>query len=171
VRPVGTEALRGLQAALMSAILPELQTQFAQDASQTMQMLLESLIGEWDAAVENLHADNQRLRDLLARASAVILAAESPGEQLESLAREVEDGLAAPGADSLLVSALSEENRSLRALLERVIVACEEMGGESGPLGPVRSEMYAHLRDVTGRGWSFWDVMSFRERMARLRAG
>ena len=155
----------------MSAILPELQTQFAQDATQTMQMLLESLIGEWDAAAENLQADDRRLRELLASARGAILSARSPGERLESLAREIEDGLAVPAAGSLLVSALSEENRSLRALLERVIVACEEMGGESGPLGPVRSETYAHLREIAGRGWSFWDVMSFRERMARFRAG
>ena len=160
-----------MQAALMSVIAPDLQTHFVQDTAQTMQMLLESLIGEWDAAAENLQADNRRMRDILARSTGDILSAKSPGERLISLAREIEDGLAVPGAGSLLVSTLSEENRNLMALLELVLVACEETDVASGPLGPVRSEMYAHLREVAGRGWSFWDVMSFRERMARFRAG
>ena len=34
----------------------------------------------------------------------------------------------------------------------------------------LRSDAYRHLREVAARGWSFWDVFSFRERMARLRA-
>jgi hypothetical protein len=34
----------------------------------------------------------------------------------------------------------------------------------------MRSDAYRHLREVAGRGWSFWDVSHFRERMARLRA-
>jgi hypothetical protein len=32
----------------------------------------------------------------------------------------------------------------------------------------LRSDAYRHLREVAARGWSFWDVFSFRERMARF---
>jgi hypothetical protein len=34
----------------------------------------------------------------------------------------------------------------------------------------VRREIYTHLRDVSLRGWSFWDVSSFRGRIAEARA-
>jgi hypothetical protein len=34
----------------------------------------------------------------------------------------------------------------------------------------VRTEAYRHLRQLAVRGWSFFDVSGFRERMARARA-
>jgi hypothetical protein len=47
------------------------------------------------------------------------------------------------------------------------------MMGERTYLGEAlmaaRSDAYRHLREVAARGWSFWDVFSFRERMARFR--
>ncbi len=47
------------------------------------------------------------------------------------------------------------------------------MMGERTYLGEAlmaaRSDAYRHLREVAARGWSFWDVFSLRERMARFR--
>ena len=47
------------------ASLPELTSPFAQDAAQTLQMLLESLAAEWDSAAEQLRGDNETLARLL----------------------------------------------------------------------------------------------------------
>jgi hypothetical protein len=65
MRPNGLESLRAVQAALAEVIAPELSSAFAQDAAQTVQMLLESLASEWDTAAEQLSLDNETLERLL----------------------------------------------------------------------------------------------------------
>ena len=173
VRPNALEAMRGIQGALMGVIAPELQSMFVQDTGQTVQMLLESLANEWDTAAETLHSDNRRLADLLSEAAAAIRSPKGPNGALVALAEDIEAGLSGPVEESLAVSKLRARSVELLALLERTLEACEDRVSLSGfePLVPVRQAIYQHLREVAGRGWSFWDVMSFRERMARLRAG
>jgi hypothetical protein len=152
---------------LTSDIAPELRSLFAQDALQTAQMLLEAICNEADVAAEDLARDNRTLGELLGRAAPAVNAADG------DLARETEAVLAEPEETSLSVGALSARNQRLRGLLERLLVICEDAeGGPAGAaLADVRAEAYRHLRDVAARGWSFWDVFSFRERMVRLRAG
>lgn len=173
MRPNALEAIRGVQGALMGVIAPELQSLFVQDTGQTVQMLLESLANEWDTAAETLHNDNRRLSGVLSAAAAALRSLKGPDDALSALAEDIGAGLSAEPDESLAISKLRARNVQLLAFLERTLEACEDGVGERGfePLAPVRQAIYNHLREVAGRGWSFWDVMSFRERMARLRAG
>lgn len=168
MRPDNVEIIRGLQGHLMTVVAPELRSQFAQDSLQTVQMLLELLANDLDTAAESLAKDNRTLRELLSQARQALSAV--PGG--DALAGEIDAALAEEDEGALAVSALSERNRRLRGALERLLVACEGSLGEPGwePLLPVRAAAYRHLREVAARGWSFWDVFSFRGMMARLRS-
>ena len=167
MRPSAAEVLRGLQGALASEIGPEVQSLFGQGALQTAHMLLEMLANEIDGATDSLAGDNQTLCGLLARAASAVSALDG------ALAQETAAALAEPTPPSLTLAALTARNQRLRSLLERLLVVCEDAAADA-PQGEtlmaVRSDAYRHLRQVAARGWSFWDVLSFRERMARLRA-
>ena len=167
MRPTSVEVLRGLQGVLASDIGREVQSLYGQDAVQTAQMLLEMLANELDGAADSLHHDNQALAGLLAGAAGAVRPLDT------ALAEETEAALAEPADGSLTLSALSARNGRLRGLLERLLVVCEDAAAGEGhaDLMAVRADAYRHLRDVAGRGWSFWDMLSFRERMTRFRAG
>ncbi len=157
----------------MEVIAPELQSAFAQDAARTAQMMLESLANDWDTAAENLHRDNRALRDLLSQTREAIGSLPESNDRLVALVKEIDGALAKPTGQSLAIYDLTAENERWRGLLERTLVDLENASLKAAflPLMPVRQAIYAHLREVAARGWSFWDVMSFRERMTRLRAG
>ena len=167
MRPTSVEVLRGLQGVLASDIGREVQSLFGQDALQTGQMLLEMLANELDGAADSLFRDNEALVELLGRGAAAVRPLDA------ALAEETQAGLAEQTDGSLKLSALSARNSRLRGLLERLLVVCEDAaaGGKHAALMAVRADAYRHLRDVATRGWSFWDMLSFRERMAQLRAG
>lgn len=168
MNPDALESLRGLQGALIADIGPEVASLFGQDTLRTAQMLVESVVNEMDGTADDLIRDNQALAEILARGATAVR--EIDGQ----LAQETAAALAEPADPSLRIGALSARNRRLRGLLERLLIAGEEnVGSEAGSeeLMAVRSDAYHHLRQVAARGWSFWDVLSFRERMARLRAG
>ncbi|TET96080.1 MAG: hypothetical protein E3J29_05890 [Dehalococcoidia bacterium] len=167
MRPNAVEALRGLQGTLMSDITPEVKSLFGQETLQLAQMLLEMLVSEGDGAADNLARDTQTLCELLGRAVGALRPVDS------ALAEEAAAASAEPTDPSLTVAALTTRNQRLRGLLERLLVLCEDVAESaqaSQDLMAVRSEAYRHLREVAARGWSFWDIFSFRERMARLRA-
>lgn len=167
MRPNPVEVLRGMQQALVAEIGAEVRSPFGQDALGMATALLESTIADLDGAVENLVRDNETIAALLERAA-------SPIEALDpTLAKDVIGGLAQAEDRSLRVTPLSARNRELRGLLERLLVLLEDERAADGlpdPLASLRADAYAHLREVAARGWSFWDLLSFRERMARLRA-
>ena len=167
MRPTSVEVLRGLQGVLASDIGREVQSLFGQDALQTGQMLLEMLANELDGAADCLFRDNEALVQLLARGAAAVRSLDA------GLAEDTQAALAEPTDGLLTISALSVRNRRLRTLVERLLVVCDDAsaGGEQAALTAVRADAYRHLRDVAARGWSFWDMLSFRERMAQLRAG
>ncbi len=172
MRPSAIESLRGVQAALATVILPELQTMFAQDSAQTLQMLIESIAGEWDTTAEDLRRDNLALQEMLDQAQRALSALPKGNESAASVVKEIDGALAAPADDSVALSALSARNARLRAALEALLVFLEDAAGAPGaePLMALRRSAYEHLREVALRGWSFWDMMSFRERMASARA-
>lgn len=172
MRPSDIEILRGLQGALMSVVTPELHSLFAQDTVQTAQMLLEMLANELDTAADSLARDNRTIAGLLAQAREAIRALPQGGGGLASLAEEIDGVLAEPDDGSLAVSALNARHRRLSSALERVLAACEDAVGQpqQEPLMAVRAAIYGHLREVAIRGWSFWDVFSFRGRMTQIRA-
>lgn len=166
MRPNAIEVLRGLQGALMADIGPEVQSLFGQDMLQTVQMLLESVTNELDGAADSLVRDNQALRALLTRGADAVRTLDG------GLAEEIADALDEPVDPSLTITALAAHNQRIRGLLERLLVICEDAVGtatENEALMAARSDAYRHLREVAARGWSFWDVFSFRERMARFR--
>jgi len=152
---------------LASDIGREVQSLFGQDALQTSQMVLEMLANELDGAAHSLVQDNAALAELLTRGAAAV-------EPLDAaLSADTRAALAEEGDGSLALSALSARNGQLRGLLERLLVVSEDAAGsgEDTTLMAVKSDAYRHLREVSARGWSFWDMFSFRERMARLRGG
>ena len=171
MRPTGLESVRAIQAAFAETIVPELTSAFAQDAAGTLQMLLESVAGEWDTAAEDLRADNEALCALLSASRGAIEAA-SRNETLSLIVTDIESRLREDQDGSLSLTNLTSRNDSLRATLERTLVAFEDLTGEPGyePLDSVRRDVYAHLRSVATRGWSFWDVSSFRGRMSVVRS-
>lgn len=170
MRPNGIESLSALRAALAEVLAPELQTPFAQDTASTLQMLLESLSAEWDTLADDLRRDNSSIVGLLRDARAAFGALDSNAESL-AIISIIDEALAAPEPGSLVVSALSARHDMLGGALEQVLMALEDRVGEPGFEGFVdlRHAVYEHLRDVAARGWSFWDVASFREYMNRYR--
>ena len=166
MRPNAVESLRTIQTALAEHLAPELTSVYALDMVQTLNMLLESLANEWDTAAEDLRRENETLRGLLSSAPGAagnVLAAE--------IVREVEDALRTAATGAVTISGLAAENQRLRAALERLLVGLEAEHSRLGePALSLRRDIYAHLRDVALRGWSVWDMMSFREKMAQIRA-
>jgi hypothetical protein len=171
MRPGSLESLRGLQMAIGESIMPQLTSAFGQDTATTLNMLVESLAAEWDGLAEELSEDNTRMRDLLTSAVSDLRQFADGNETITRLVNNIEepDG---DSAASLKVSALSAENDRLRGKLEALIVALEDVepDPEYASLKALRAAVYKHLRRGAGAGWSFWDVASFRERMATLKS-
>jgi hypothetical protein len=172
VRPTGLESIRAIQAAFAETLVPELTSAFAQDAAGTIQMLLESIAGEWDTATADLRIDNDTLRELLSLSRDAIETVASRNEILSPLVTEIESRLREEPDGSLTLTSLKARNDALRTTLERIVVAFEQLTGEAGyeAVETVRRKIFAHLREVATRGWSFWDVSSFRGRMMALRS-
>lgn len=161
MRPTGIESLNALRYGIAEVLTPELHSAFAQDTASVLQMLLESLSAEWDTAADNLRRDNGALRDLLERLR--------PFAGPEAQAA-IDGTLDEPEPDSVALSALAERNNSLRGALEMAMADVEDRAADGDrQLQEARSAVYQHLREVAGRGWSFWDVASFREYMMRYR--
>ena len=134
-------------------------------------MLLESLAAELDTASATLSRDNDDLHALLSHAAEALRSVPDRNETISRAVTEIEEQLRADAPTALVLSDLASRNDSLRAALEHVLVAVEDLTGRPGyqMVDEVRSKMYKHLREVAVRGWSFWDVSSFREKMAAVR--
>jgi hypothetical protein len=150
----------------MMNILPELKTPFAQDQVQLSLMLLEGLAQEWDIAADSLVKDNREMREMFRQAVSIMSAlprAQRPAE-LRGLQTALRSASRGRDEDSLTISALAARNNELRALLEKLVVACEEAEGDPGlaSLMPLRERIYGHLWNVDCRGWAFWDGLGFR---------
>lgn len=172
MRPNGLESVRAIQSALADVIAPALTLPFAQDAAQVLQMLLESLAAEWDSAADQLRRDNETLAELLMSSREAIKLASDGNESLAAAVSEIEQRLSEDVAGSIAIPVLSLRNNALRGTLEQTLMAFEDITGEqtSVAITSVRGDIYSHLRDLASRGWSFWDVSSFRGRMTALRA-
>jgi hypothetical protein len=171
MKPGDLATLRGVQAAINETLVPELQSAYAQDAAQTLNMLLESLAASLDTAVEDLVRNNNAVRDLL-REAITVFSGGAGNEQRLDLVKRCEEAIAVPPAARLLVSELTAESEALRGALEQVLVALEDIaaGSANRPAMKLRKSIYAHLRTEAAAGWSFWDIASFRERMAALKS-
>jgi hypothetical protein len=172
VRPSGIESIRAIQSALADVLAPELTSPFAQDAVQTLQMLLESLAADGESAADQLRRDNETLAELLRSSREAIKYASDGNESFAAAVSEIEQRLSEDVIGSIAISALSFRNNALRGTLEQTLMAFEDITGEQTSAGitSVRGDIYGHLRDVASRGWSFWDVSSFRGKMTEIRA-
>lgn len=160
--------MNALRAGLAEVLGPELQSEFAMDTAQTLQMLIQSLAAEWDTGVDDLRRDNETLEKLLTDLRDV-LSADGNSER-DAVVNVIDQTMEARAPESLALSALLQRNKQLRGALERAIVAVED-SPEDRRLAPLRSAVYSHLREVASRGWSFWDMASFRDYMARHHSG
>jgi hypothetical protein len=134
MRPTTDELLRGLQASLLTYVLPEVQSEFARTEVMLAYALLGIAANEWDGAAQSLVDDNAAMRPLLDRAADAV--------DDSALASELR-ALAGERAASLRLSGLAEANRRLRDGLGRLGVALE--GREEAPLRELRAGVIAHL--------------------------
>lgn len=133
MRPTTDELLRGLQASLLTHVLPEVQTDFVRTELMLTYALLGIAAGEWDGAAQRLVDDNAAMRSLAARAAAEIDDA-SLASDLRSLADETDA--------SIRLSELSAANTRLRGAIARLGVALE---GDDGRRD-LRDAVIEHLR-------------------------
>ena len=168
MRPTIAESLRAIQGAIAEQLTPELSSLFAMEAATAASMLVESLLAEWDTLAEDLRADNARLREVLAAARDVLRSNEAAG----SLVSKIDGVLAQAGDERLAIPSLSSENDQLSDALADLLELIEDTQGQPGTesLAPVRAQAYRHLRRVAVRGWSYFDISGFRERIIKARA-
>jgi hypothetical protein len=173
MKPNGLESLRAIQVAITEALAPEITSLFAQEAAQAVSMMAESLAAEWDTAVDDLTRDNAELRRILGNAVDALREPAGSNDTAAAIVKEIEGALALPGAATLTLSALTEENDSLLSALASLLEYVEDIQGQPDAkvMDAVRTEAYRHLKVLAVRGWSFFDVSGFRERMARARSG
>jgi hypothetical protein len=168
MRPTVPETLRAIQGAIAEQLTPQLTSLFAMEAASAASMLAESLLAEWDTLAEDLHADNARLREILDAARGVLRSNEGAGSLVSKI-----DGVLARAADErLAISSLSTENDQLSDALADLLELIEDTRSEPGHknFDPVRAQSYRHLRRVAVRGWSYFDISGFRERIIKARA-
>jgi hypothetical protein len=168
MRPTIAESLRAIQGAIAEQLTPELSSLFAMEAATAASMLAESLLAEWDTLAEDLRADNVGLREILAAARDVLRSNKAAG----SLVGKIDGVLAQAGDERPAISSLSSENDQLSDALADLLELIEDTQGQPGTesLVPVRAQAYRHLRGVAVRGWSFFDIFGFRERIIKARA-
>lgn len=164
MRPTAAESLRAIQSAVAEQLVPEITSLFAIEATTAITMLCESLIAEADTLAEDLLADNARLRDILSSAGAA-LKRNGIGATLVS---QIDGVLHEDGDRRIAISVLSEENGRLSEALAQLLELIEE--GDDESLAQVRRAAYHHLRRVAVRGWSYFDVSGFRQRIIEARA-
>jgi hypothetical protein len=139
MRPNGEEMLRGIQAALMTYVLPELQSAFARSELLITVALLGIVAGEYDSAAQRLADGNAALRELARRG------ADTLGDAAETRGLSDELRTLAAGSDgSLRLSELSAGNDRLRAAIARLAVRLQ--GSDAGPLRDLRAGVIDELR-------------------------
>jgi hypothetical protein len=146
MRPHGLEAIQGIQQALMTQVLPEVQSSFAQSQLLYITLLLNALARYWDDGVQNLVDNHREMREIFAQAADAVNTM-PPDAELQSLAADLraESTRATP---SLRMTALLEEDDRLRGLLARLTPLCDQAEAEPSlaPLLPVRQRLLQFLR-------------------------
>jgi hypothetical protein len=133
MRPNTEEVLRGVQRSLVTYILPELQSRYAQTQLMIAAGLLGMAADGWDAGAQRLVDDNASWRALAARAADALAGHE------DALAGELR-AVASESDASLRISDLSSTNVRLREALARAAGVVD---------AALRSEIIDRLREHT----------------------
>lgn len=139
MRPNGEEVLRGVQSSLMTYVLPELQSQYAQTELMVVLALLGIVAGQWDSAAQRLVDDNAALRELAGRGAQALAGAPEHAELADAL-RPLAQGVDA----SVRLAELSATNGQLRAALARLGAAGQD--SDAPALRELRAAVIDHLR-------------------------
>jgi hypothetical protein len=159
MRPTHLELIQGLLATLLTDVLPEVKTTYAQWQTQIALLVLGVLAQEWDGAVQDLLDENRDLRDLFARTARTVEGFDRDGgTSLTGLAPDLKGRAEEADGEPYTISALSARNSELRALLTRLLVTCEDIAEQRGyeSLQPLRDEAYALLRQKAGKRWDLF---------------
>jgi hypothetical protein len=146
MRPHGLETIQAIQNALVTEVMPEVRSSFAQSQLLYMTLLLNALARHWDDGVQNLVDNHREMREILAQA-ADGLDTMPPDAELRTIAADLRAG-AARTTPSLRMTALLEEDDALRGLLARLAPLCDRAEAEAAlaPLLPVRWRLLQFLR-------------------------
>lgn len=159
MRPTHLELIQGLQASLLTDVLPEVKTTYAQWQTQIALLVLGVLAQEWDGAVQDLLEENRGIRDIFGRAAPTLERLDrDDASPLAGLAGELEAQAQGADGEPFTISALAARNSDLRGSLTRLLVACEDAaeGPEYESLRPLRDEAYALLRRQAGKRWDLF---------------
>lgn len=152
MRPTPPEVIRGVSSNLMSGVLPELATPWAQAQLRYALTVLDSVANEWDGAVENLVRENAALQRFCRLAADT--ADQTPGDDLAARRQALVEAAALPATPDLRVSKLSARNDLLWSTVEPLV---ELIGGSDGTedwYAPLRAELQPLLRAyVAARQW------------------
>jgi len=170
MRPNDVELVRLLESVVLE-LGQEVPSLYGKAQAQFAFMLLETVAAELDEAVHCLYHDIQELRGLLAQVQEAIARIPQDHPRIASLQQRLEEALNEEIGHDLHLHRLEGLHRRLMGALEVFLCLCEEVMGDPRyePLMPLRAAAYAHLRRVAVRGWTFWDALSFRERILKER--
>jgi len=150
MRPHSLEIIHGIQSSLITHVMPELRSSFAQAQLMYITMLLNVVAKYWDGGVQALVDDNRKMREIFGQAADVLtsLAGARPAGDIDALAADLRAG-AQERPCSLTMTDLMQENNRLRALLARLAPLCER--AEADPalaaLRPLREKLVHHMRE------------------------
>ena len=150
MRPHSLEIIQGIQNSLITHVMPELRSSFAQAQLMYITMLLDVVAKYWDGGVQALMDDNRRTREIFGQAAEVLtsLAGAQPAGEIDALAADLQDA-AQERPCPLTMTDLMQENNRLRALLARLAPLCERAEADLSlaPLLPLRQKLVDHMRE------------------------
>lgn len=153
MRPTPVEVMRGLQTALLTIVLPEVSSRWAQAQVVYTMMILGMLSHEWEEGAQVFVDDNRGMRELLDRGSGLLkrLGEETGDGELVSLA----DGMRTDGGgeSSYRPADLMAEADRLREQIITLGELCDRARSEPklAPLLPLWNDIWAHLGSMAAR--------------------
>jgi hypothetical protein len=137
MRPNAEELLKGAQRAMVTYLLPELQTDFARTELMLTTTLLTIAANQWDGAAQSLVDDNAALRALAARAADAPNTDAFVADELRTLADATDA--------SVRISELSAANAALREALGRYAIAAPvDDDARAATIEHLRNDAEAH---------------------------
>jgi hypothetical protein len=170
MRPNDVEILRLLESVILE-LGQEVPSLYGKAQAQLAFMLLETVAAGLDEAAHYLYHDIQELRRLLGQVQEAIARVPQDHPRMAPLTQRLAEALAQEAGHDLRLHRLEALHRQLMGSLEVFLCLCEEVRGDPRyePLMPLQAAAYDHLRRAAVRGWTFWDALSFRERILKER--